>query len=135
LGLKVFHELVVVGHQLAAFPFGEGNIQAVVDAAAHSRRDRHCPGQEGAIHVERDWGTENVGKEASCLGRLDETLPLGPGQGVSDFDGDNIWGKELVKPIAKIIAESKGFWRIGLGQDPLQRHGCIEDALHSSSRP
>src|SRR5438445_555241 len=75
------------------------------------------------------------GKPFYSLRRLDNLLAFGAAESMSDFDGENVRSDQLVNLLAKIIAKPNGPRRQTLRQNPFQRHGCIKNVFHTSSRP
>src|SRR5437763_1544928 len=67
MGLEVPDELIVRRDQVTPLSFGQGDVEAVVDAHAHLRGDLDGPGGQGSGGEKLGWGGHHVGPERQRL--------------------------------------------------------------------
>jgi TrwC relaxase len=78
LSLEAADEPVIGGDELAALALGQGDVDAIVDADPHGGGDGVGAGQQRQRRMELRQGGQQVGQQASSLGRGDAALALGP---------------------------------------------------------
>jgi hypothetical protein len=65
-------------------------------------------------------GARDVGQEGDGGSDRDSALPLGTGESMAYFDGKDIGGEQLDKPVAKVVSEPEGFVRVDFRHDPFE---------------
>src|SRR5207253_2489620 len=75
-----------------------------------------------------------IGKGEGALRRSNSFLALGPSNGMSDFDQEDVRSNKFYEAVAEVIPQLQGLVGVQLGDDPFETYGRIEDALHARSR-